>query len=112
MDEEKKAEDENPEPNFATQLHESIKRMSKVEETVGDLICTLQDLPLVVPRYGGAKNQREILGGFLQEQGRLSGRTEAARLDLQLQDQLQEHREGLPAASERRRKASVDRRPI
>lgn len=50
MDEEKKGEDDNPEPNFATQLHESIKRMSKVEETVGDLICTLQDLPLVVPR--------------------------------------------------------------
>ena len=43
-------ETENPEPTHAETIHEEIRKKSKIEENVGDLLCTLPDLPLVVPR--------------------------------------------------------------
>lgn len=41
---------EQNEPSHAEVIHESIRKKSKIEENVGDLLCTLPDLPLVVPR--------------------------------------------------------------
>jgi structure-specific recognition protein 1 len=41
---------ENTEPNLAEIINDAIKKKSKMEENMGDLLCTLPDLPLVVPR--------------------------------------------------------------
>lgn len=46
-------EDENAEkaePSLAEVINEAIRKKSKIEENMGDLLCTLPDLPLVVPR--------------------------------------------------------------
>lgn len=42
--------EDHKEPTYAETIHETIRRKSKIEENVGDLICTLPDLLLVVPR--------------------------------------------------------------
>lgn len=41
---------ENTEPNLIEIINEAIKKKSKMEVNMGDLICTLPDLPLAVPR--------------------------------------------------------------
>ena len=43
-------EDKPTEPSFAESIHDQIRKRSNIEQNVGDLLCTLSDLPLVVPR--------------------------------------------------------------
>lgn len=42
--------DEKAEPSLADVINDAIRKKSKIEENMGDLLCTLPDLPLVVPR--------------------------------------------------------------
>jgi structure-specific recognition protein 1 len=43
-------EGKEAEPTLAESVHDQIRKKSNIEQNVGDLLCTLSDLPLVVPR--------------------------------------------------------------
>lgn len=49
-EEEEEEEEKEPVITFAEELHQQIRKKAKIDESMGELICTIESLSLVVPR--------------------------------------------------------------